>query len=482
LNVNADDAAAANRDRSCCLGAALIADVEGVLDESGKRIASLDQSDAGELIQNGVINRGMRAKLEAGFAALAGGVGRVRVSTLEGLDRFNLRDSSDFRAELDHMTTMTSTESPPSTPTILGTYKRAPMTFVRGEGVELIDADGKRYLDLASGISVNALGYGDAGIKQAMLAALDTGLVHVSNLYRTEPGEELSQLITRDSFAKSVFFCNSGAEANEGAFKFARRWGRATGSDAKTGMLALRGSFHGRSVSPRSLQPTGPRIVRRSGRLAGGISICERDLRRTRRSVGRRDDRRSDSRACAGRGRRPRTGEGIRSRAATITAERGIALIFDEIQCWTGRLGTFFAHQSFGVTPDIVNARQTACWWVADGELFSCRRKLRQPSSQATMERRLVEDRWWPPLHSRLFAELPILHYLQRFGKTGEWFGETLRGIGKRTGKVRAIRGMGYMWGMDVVEKASDVIERGWEAGVLIISAGDHTLRLLRRS
>lgn len=160
---------------------------------------------------------------------------------------------------------------------LLPTYKRAPISFVRGEGIELIDANGKRYVDLASGIAVNALGYGDHGISQAIIAALETGLIHVSNLYRTEPGEELARTLANMSFASSVFFCNSGAEANEGAFKFVRRWGRAIGSDAKTGILALRGSFHGRLFA--SLAATDRPSFRAPFRpLAGGISICERDL------------------------------------------------------------------------------------------------------------------------------------------------------------------------------------------------------------
>ena len=113
---------------------------------------------------------------------------------------------------------------------ILGTYKRAPMRFVSGRGVELFDETGKAYLDFASGIAVNALGYGDAGVRETIRGVLDSGIVHVSNLYRTEPGERLARFLVESSFASSVFFCNSGAEANEGAFKFARRWGRATGS------------------------------------------------------------------------------------------------------------------------------------------------------------------------------------------------------------------------------------------------------------
>src|SRR6187551_2424563 len=94
---------------------------------------------------------------------------------------------------------------------ILGTYKRAPMEFVAGEGVELIDADGKRYLDFASGIAVNALGYGDAGVARAITEALGSGLIHTSNLYRTSAGERLAEILVEKSFADKVFFCNSGA-------------------------------------------------------------------------------------------------------------------------------------------------------------------------------------------------------------------------------------------------------------------------------
>ena len=375
------------------------------------------------------------------------------------------------------MTTTTTTETRLDTSAILGTYKRAPMTFARGEGVELIDTNGKRYLDLASGIAVNALGYGDAGVRQAMMAALDTGVIHVSNLYRTEPGEELAQLITRDSFAKTVFFCNSGAEANEAAFKFVRRWGRTVGSDAKTGIVALRGSFHGRLFA--SLAATDRPSYRAPFRpLAGGISICERELRAL--------DTALDGDTIAALIMEPVQGEGgVRvlekefvQELRRITSERGIALIFDEIQCGLGRLGTFFAYESFGVSPDIVTLAKPLAGGLPMGAV------LVSPEIAATIR---AGD------HGTTFGGGPLvasvaLEVVRRVGdpsllanvrENGEWLGETLRSLGKRTGKVRAIRGMGYMWGIDVVEKATDVIERGWEAGVLIINAGDHTLRLL---
>jgi len=171
---------------------------------------------------------------------------------------------------------MTDTLTSQESKDILATYKRAPMRFVRGSGVELFDEDDKAYLDLASGIAVNALGYGDAGIARTMEGVLKSGLIHVSNLYRTEPGESLAHFLVEKTFASHVFFCNSGAEANEGAFKFARRWGRSVGSDAKTGIVALRGGFHGRLFA--SLAATDRPSYRAPFRpLAGGVSICERN-------------------------------------------------------------------------------------------------------------------------------------------------------------------------------------------------------------
>jgi acetylornithine/N-succinyldiaminopimelate aminotransferase len=360
---------------------------------------------------------------------------------------------------------------------ILGTYKRAPMKFVRGAGVELFDADGKAYLDLASGIAVNALGYGDVGIRRAIVDVLDTGLVHVSNLYRTEPGEELARTLVRESFAEKVFFCNSGAEANEGAFKFARRWGRSVGSDAKTGIMALRGSFHGRLFA--SLAATDRPSYRAPFRpLAGGISICERDLRAL--------DMALDGDTVAALILEPVQGEGgvrvletaFLHELRRLTEERGIALIFDEIQCGLGRLGTFFAYQSFDVVPDMVTVAKPLAGGLPMGAIIV--------SGEISSTIKAGD-------HGTTFGGGPLVasvaleivrrindaELLASIRQNGAWLGEALRGIARRTGKVRAIRGMGYMWGLDVVEKASEVVERGWEAGVLVITAGDHTLRLL---
>src|SRR5256885_5639723 len=236
---------------------------------------------------------------------------------------------------------------------LLAIYKRAPMEFVRGEGVELVDANGKHYLDFASGIAVNALGYGDEGLTRAMSEALASGLIHTSNLYRTSPGEQLAAKLTEHSFAARVFFCNSGAEANEGAFKFARKWARKIGTEAKVEIIALRGSFHGRLFA--SLAATDRPSYRAPFRpLAGAVSICERDLAELDSALDEETVAALILETIQGEGGvRVLDSEFVR-KLREVTAKREIALIFDEIQCGLGRTGHLFAYENSGIVPDML--------------------------------------------------------------------------------------------------------------------------------
>jgi acetylornithine/N-succinyldiaminopimelate aminotransferase len=365
----------------------------------------------------------------------------------------------------------------PETDPLLGTYKRAPMEFVKGEGVELIDADGKRYLDFASGIAVNALGYGDAGVARAITQALSTGLIHTSNLYRTSPGELLATKLVDRSFASRVFFCNSGAEANEGAFKFARRWARQGGSNAKVEIVALRGSFHGRLFA--SLAATDRPSYRAPFRpLAGGISICERDLGDLETAL--------DEETVAAVIVEPIQGEGgvrvldsdFLQALRKLTAKREIALIFDEIQCGLGRTGRLFAYENTGVVPDMLTLAKPLAGGLPMGAV------LVSEEIGAAIK---------PGDHGTTFGGGPLVaavaaHVLDRLSdpsllegvrENGAWLGEQLAAIARRSGKVRAIRGMGLIWGLDVVESANDIVKRGWEEGLLVLTAGEHTLRIL---
>lgn len=372
----------------------------------------------------------------------------------------------------------TLTDSVTTAPSgILGTYKRAPMRFERGAGVELFDENGKTYLDFASGIGVNALGYGDKGIARMVHEAMQSGLIHVSNLYRTDAGENLALFLVENSFASSVFFCNSGAEANEGAFKFARRWGRRATSDQKTGIIALRGAFHGRLFA--SLAATDRPSYRAPFLpLAGGVHICERDPREIDAALDEESVAALIVELVQGEGGVRVIDRDLVYRIREMTRERGIALIFDEIQCGLGRLGTFMAYQSFGVTPDMVTLAKPLAGGFPMGAI------LVSESIAATIQ---------PGDHGTTFGGGPLVaavadhvvrrlaqpDLLQRVRANGEWLGQRLNEISERSDKVRTVRGLGYMWGMDVVETATSVVERGWNEGLLVITAGEHTLRLL---
>ena len=359
---------------------------------------------------------------------------------------------------------------------LLGTYKRAPMKFVRGEGVELYDSDGKKYLDFASGIAVNALGYGDTGVARVISESLSSGLIHTSNLYRTEPGERLAALLVDRSFADQVFFCNSGAEANEGAFKFARRWARQHG-DSKVEIVALRGSFHGRLFA--SLAATDRPSYRAPFRpLAGAVSICERDLTELETAL--------DGETVAAVIVEPVQGEGgvrvldrqfLRA-LRELTQKREIALIFDEIQCGLGRTGNLFAYETMGVVPDMVTLAKPLAAGLPMG---------------AVLVSEEIGAAIRPGDHGTTFGGGPLVasvaeYVLDRLAdpvllgdvrENGEWLGEQLGQLARRSGKVRAVRGIGLMWGLDVVEPANEIVKRGWEEGLLMLTAGEHTLRLL---
>ena len=226
--------------------------------------------------------------------------------------------------------TVSATPTPaPLESAILGTYKRAPVELVRGSGVYLYDADGKAYLDFGSGIAVNSLGYDDAGLKAALHAAAE-GLIHTSNLYHTAPGERLAATLVARSFADKVFFCNSGAEANEGAFKIARRWARTQG-EAKHEIIALRGAFHGRLFG--TLAATDRPNYRLPFRpLAPGISIFERDLKELDAALNADTVAAVIVEPIQGEGGVRVIDHGFLRELRAVTASRNIALIFDEIQ------------------------------------------------------------------------------------------------------------------------------------------------------
>jgi acetylornithine/N-succinyldiaminopimelate aminotransferase len=367
--------------------------------------------------------------------------------------------------------------TPIATPSaLLPVYKRAPIELVRGEGIRLYDADGREYVDFTSGIAVNALGYGDEGVRQAIHAAAD-GLIHVSNLFRTSPGEQLAQRLVELSFADRVFLCNSGVEANEGAFKFARRWARTVGSLAKHEIVGLRGSFHGRLFA--SLAATDRPAYRAPFRpLAGGVSIAERDLETLGKVLSAETVAALVIEPIQGEGGVRVFDAGYLRELRALTRERRIALLYDEIQCGLGRTGHLFAYERVGVVPDIMTLAKPIAGGLPMGAIL-----MTEEIAVAIQ----------PGDHGTTFGGGPFVasvarHVLDRVSdpkllesvrSNGEWLGEALREMGNRTARIREVRGTGFIWGIDVHEPAAEVIPRAREEGLLLVGAGDHTLRIL---
>ena len=251
-----------------------------------------------------------------------------------------------------------ATFTPASAPAIepdalLGLYKRPSIELVRGSGVRVFDAADRAYLDFTSGIGVNALGYGDDGIAQTMREAAASGLLHASNLYHTRPAARLAAELARLSSLDRAFFCNSGAEANEGAFKFARRWAREAGGAAKHEILAVRGAFHGRLFAtlaatdrPKYRAPFRP--------LAGGVSVVERDLETLEVVLDGERVAALVIEVVQGEGGVRVLDAGYLREVRALTRARNVALICDEMQCGLGRTGWMFAYQRAGIVPDLV--------------------------------------------------------------------------------------------------------------------------------
>jgi len=354
---------------------------------------------------------------------------------------------------------------------LLGVYARVGPLFVAGEGSELIAEDGARYLDFVAGIAVNALGYNSPVIREAVLRALDTGLIHVSNLYRTEPGERLAAELTK-SFGGQVFFCNSGAEANEGAFKFARRWSK------QTEIVAFSGSFHGRLFA--SLAATDRPDYRRPFEplLAGVHIIPLGDVEAATRAITKARTAAVIIEPVQGEG-------GVRLVAPEFLAflrehcdANGCALIFDEVQCGLGRTGTLFASEASGVVPDMVTLAKPLGGGLPMG---------------AILVNDAVASALTPGDHATTFGGGPFVatialevlrtiadpDFLAAVRTKGEWLGARLNRLAAGTPRVREARGRGLMWGLELNEVAAPVVAAARERHLLVLTAGPTVIRIV---
>jgi len=379
--------------------------------------------------------------------------------------------------------------SPQETDALLGVYRRPDPLFVRGEGCELIDREGRRYLDFTSGIGVSALGHGHPIMRQAATEAIERGLVHTSNLYRTGPGELLAELLRAKAGMDRVFFCNSGGEAMEAALKFARKHARVRagwtleGGDSpgyrKTGVVALEGAFHGRLFG--SLAATHKAQYRAPFEpVMPGVTFVDA-------TDPAAIDRALDGDRIAALVVEPIQGEGgVRPIPEPLlrdmrrwTAERGIALVLDEVQCGVGRTGTFCAHESAGIRPDILVLAKPLAGGFPMGAVLLTEEVASslQPGDHGTT---FGGGPFTAAVALAVVSEISRPAFLESVGARGRHLEGELHDLAARhPGLVLEVRGRGLMRGIELDRDVAPVVARALEKGLLLVGAGPRTIRIL---
>jgi len=360
----------------------------------------------------------------------------------------------------------------------LATYDRAPVTMVAGEGCELIDDRGRRYLDALGGIAVCALGHAHPSIADAVARQART-LVHASNLYDHEPSATLARELVRRSGMQAVFFCNSGTEANEAAIKLARKSAYRRGEPRRSTVLACTGSFHGRTLG--ALAATANAQYKEGfGPLPDGFAFVGfNDTAALEAAV--------DERVAAVIVEPVQGESGVHvadgaflEAARRICDERGALLIFDEIQCGAGRLGPFFAFEAFGVVPDVVTMAKALANGLPIGAVLAGERAARG---------------FAPGDHGSTFGGSPIpcaaaLAHLRVRDELDLAAGVSARsarlfaGLRELAGRFPELlgepRGRGLLAGVPVREpyRAADVQRAARDHGLVVGTAAGNALRL----
>jgi acetylornithine/N-succinyldiaminopimelate aminotransferase len=359
---------------------------------------------------------------------------------------------------------------------LMNTYGARELVIVRGQGVRLYDSAGREYLDFLGGLGVNNLGHCHPEIVEALQRQSER-LIHCCNLYLIEPQVQLAELLCANSFADRAFFCNSGAEANEAALKLCRLWAHQQGRTEQKGFIAFDCSFHGRTMGAMAV--SGPERVRE------GFEPPVPGVRFARFNDLAHVDEFCDENICAIIVE-PVIGEGgvipaereFLHGVRQLCDERGLALIFDEIQCGLGRIGTNFAYEHYGVTPDII----TLAKGLAGGAPIG-----------AMLARGEFAEVFQPGKHGSTFGGNPLSsaaavaycrelfeHGLaERARETGAYLRRLLEEAVSGCKCVKEVRGLGLMLGIALDREGAAVVQRAQELGLLINCTAQTVIRLL---
>jgi len=359
---------------------------------------------------------------------------------------------------------------------IMNTYKRFPIVLLKGSGVKVWDVNGKEYLDFAAGIAVCNLGHCHPQVIAAIKDQVEK-LMHVSNLYYTEPQVQLAKLLVDNSFADKIFFCNSGAEANEAAIKLARKYAHENMGPDKFELITMKDSFHGRTMA--TITATGQEKFQFgfTPLLEGFTYVPFNDLHTL--------EARISSKTC-GIMVEPIQGEGgvnipdvnYLNSVREICDRYGILLIIDEVQTGMGRTGKLFAYEHSGIKPDIMTLAKALGNGFPIGAMLATNK---------------VAKAFVPGNHASTFGGNPLAMaaanatvktmlqegILEHCRKMGDYFLLKLKKLQEKHNIIKDVRGTGLMLAAQLNIESGDIVNECLQRGLLIISAGSKTLRFV---
>jgi acetylornithine aminotransferase len=359
---------------------------------------------------------------------------------------------------------------------IMKTYGRYPIVPVRGEGSRLWDADGKEYLDFLAGVAVNNLGHCHPRVVAA-LQQQAAELIHCSNYYHIPQQIELAELLCSNSFADKAFFCNSGAEANEAAIKLARKYSRDTYGPERYEIITATDSFHGRTMA--TVSATGQEKVQKffDPLLHGFRHVPFNDVAALEGAIG--------PQTCAvmlepiqGEGGVNVPAPGYFQDVRRLCDERGLILIFDEVQVGMGRTGRLFAYEHFGIAPDIMTLAKALAGGAPIGTMLA---------------REKYAAAFTPGTHGSTFGGNPLVTaaalaavrvileegILNRTEEIGDYLLGELSALGRKYPFVTEVRGIGLMIGMGLTMPGGDIVKTGHARGLLLNVTHDTVLRFV---
>ena len=359
---------------------------------------------------------------------------------------------------------------------VMNTYGRLPMALVRGEGVYVWDADGSKYLDFVSGLAVNSLGHCHPAVVEAIRKQAAT-LMHVSNLYWIEPQVKLAKLLVENSALDKAFFCNSGAEAIEGAIKLTRKYARKHMGPDKYEIITMEKSFHGRTLAAITATAQ-PKYQKDLEPLPQGFKYVPfNDFAALEEAV--------SPNTCAIM-MEPIQGEGgvnvadydFMQKVKQLCTDKHLLLIFDEVQCGLARTGKLFAYEHYGVEPDIMTLAKAIAGGFPMGVLLAKEKVANcfQPGDHASTF-------GGNPLAAAAgFAAVSILAdkgFLADTEEKGRYFAQKLHQLKEKYSFIDDVRGKGFILGLGITVEGKPIVDACMAKGLLINCVGSNVLRFI---